>query len=143
MEVIMRHYLTRLALTALLAAGAIAGTAKAQALYGSIVGNVTDPQGGVLQGVSVTITNTGTGLKLEATTDDTGTYVFRNLLPGTYNMTLSHSGFKEMQQSDITVTAGNPKRVDAALQIGAAQETVTVTAEAATLRTEKSDISSE
>src|SRR5262245_60786088 len=143
MEVIMRPYLTRLALTVLLAAGALAGAAKAQALYGSIVGNVTDPQGGVLQGVSVTITNTGTDLKLEATTDDTGTYVFRNLLPGTYKMTLSHSGFKEMQQSDIIVTAGNPKRVDVALQIGAAQETVTVTAEAATLRTEKSDISSE
>src|SRR5215475_5543001 len=143
MEVIMRHYLTRLALTALLAAGALAGTAKAQALYGSIVGNVTDPQGGVLQGVSVSITNRGTDLKLETTTDDTGTYVFRNLLPGTYKMTLSHSGFKEMQQSDIIVTAGNPKRLDVALQVGGTQETVTVTANAATLQTEKADVSSE
>ncbi|MBO0861822.1 MAG: TonB-dependent receptor, partial [Chloracidobacterium sp.] len=139
----MRPYLTRLALVALLAAGALASAAKAQALYGSIVGNVTDPQGGVLQGVSVSITNIGTGLKLDATTDDTGSYVFRNLLPGTYKMTLSHSGFKEMQQSDIIVTAGNPKRMDIALQVGGTQETVTVTANAATLQTEKADVSSE
>jgi hypothetical protein len=139
----MRPFLTRLALAALLAAGSLAGAANAQALYGSIVGNVTDPQGGILRGVSVTITNTGTGLKLETTTDESGSYVFRNLLPGTYNMTLSHSGFKEMQQSDVIVTAGNPKRVDVMLQIGAAQETVTVTADAATLRTEKSDLSTE
>ncbi|HZF39588.1 MAG TPA: TonB-dependent receptor [Blastocatellia bacterium] len=139
----MRPFLTRFVLAALLAAGSLAGAANAQALYGSIVGNVTDPQGAVLHGVSVTITNTGTGLKLEAVTDETGSYVFRNLLPGSYNMTLSHSGFKEMRQSDITVTAGNPKRLDVTLQIGAAQESVTVTADAATLRTEKSDLSTE
>ncbi len=128
---------------ALLAAGLLTGAAKAQALYGSIVGNVADPQGAVLQGVSVTITNTGTGLKLETTTDETGSYVFRNLLPGSYDIRLSHTGFKEMRQAAIAVTAGNPKRVDVALQLGGAQESVTVTADAATLRTEKSDLSTE
>src|SRR5215470_1593923 len=101
----MRLFTTRLVLAALLAAGSLAGAANAQALYGSIVGNVTDPQGAVLQGVSVTITNTGTGLKLETTTDDTGSYVFRNLLPGNYDITLSHSGFKELRQSSIIVSA--------------------------------------
>jgi carboxypeptidase family protein/TonB-dependent receptor-like protein len=142
-EKIMRAFLTRLVVAAVLAAGSLAGVAKAQALYGSIVGNVTDPQGGVLHGVSVTITNTGTGLRLETTTDDTGSYIFRNLLPGTYDMTLSFRGFKETRQSGIVVTAGNPKRIDAALQIGGAQESVTVSAEAATLHTEKSDLTTE
>lgn len=116
---------------------------RAQVLYGSIVGNVTDPQGAVLQGVSVTITNTGTGLKLDTTTDETGSYVFRNLLPGTYNMTFSAKGFKQMEQADVIVTAGNPKRTDITLQVGAAQETVTVAADSATLRTEKADLSTE
>src|SRR5262245_38868666 len=139
----MQAFLTRFVLAAMLALGSMAGVANAQALYGSIVGSVTDPQGGVLQGVSVTITNTGTGLRVETTTDDTGNYIFRNLLPGTYSMTLSHGCFKELKQSDIVVTAGNPKRADATLQIGGAQETITVTADAATLKTEKSDISSE
>lgn len=139
----MRPFLTRFTLAAMLAIGLLAVTANAQALYGSVVGNVTDPQGAVLPGVTITITNTGTGLKVDAITDETGSYVFRNLPPGTYDMSLSLKGFKEMRQSSIIVTAGNPKRVDVALQIGAAQESVTVTADAATLKTEKSDLSTE
>lgn len=139
----MRHFLTRFVLAALLPLGSLTGVANAQALYGSIVGNVTDPQGGVLRGVSVTITNTGTGLKLDTVTDDTGSYVFRNLQPGAYDMTIAIVGFKEMRQAGIIVSAGNPKRTDVTLQIGAAQETVTVTADAATLRTEKADLSTE
>ncbi|HWQ35932.1 MAG TPA: TonB-dependent receptor [Blastocatellia bacterium] len=139
----MKPFLTRFILAALLATGLMAGVASAQVLYGSIVGNVTDPQGAALPGVSVTITNTGTGLKLDAVTDETGSYVFRNLLPGTYDLTLSAKGFKEMRQAGVIVTAGNPKRVDVALEIGAAQETVTVAADAATLKTEKADLNTE
>jgi carboxypeptidase family protein len=139
----MITFLTRIVLTALLAVGLLSGAANAQALYGSIVGNVTDQQSGVLRGVTITITNKGTGLKLEASTDETGSYIFRNLLPGEYDMKLAFSGFKEMTQSNLIVTAGNPKRVDVKLEIGTAQDTVTVTADAATLRTEKSDLSTE
>jgi outer membrane receptor protein involved in Fe transport len=139
----MRTLLTRFLVAVLLAGASLPGAANAQALYGSIVGDVTDPQGAVVSGVSVTITNTGTGLKLTAVTDENGSFVFHNLLPGTYDMALSAKGFKEMQQSAIIVTAGNPKRVDVALQIGTAQETVTVTASAVTLHTEKSDLSTE
>ncbi|HMV48876.1 MAG TPA: TonB-dependent receptor [Blastocatellia bacterium] len=130
-------------LVAFLAMGLASFRADAQVLYGSIVGNVTDPQGSVLPGVSVKITNTGTGLTLETTTDDTGSYVFRNLPTGNYNMTLSAKGFKELKQEAIVVTAGNPKRADAALQIGGTTESVTVTADAATLKTEKADLNTE
>lgn len=139
----MQPFLTRLVLAALLAVGLLASAANAQALYGSIVGNVTDPQGAALPGVSVKITNTGTGLTLDTVTDDTGSYIFRNLLPGTYDMTLAAKGFKELRQSGIIVTAGNPKRADVTLEIGTAQETISVTADAATLKTEKADISTE
>ncbi len=151
-EIIMRQTYFKLALSVkalgallavLLTVSLAPSLANAQALYGSLVGNVVDQNGAVLPGVSVTITNTGTGLKLETTTDETGSYVFRNLLPGAYDMSLSLKGFKEMRQSAITVSAGNPKRVDVALQLGAAQETVTVTADAATLKTEKSDLNTE
>ena len=128
---------------ALLTVGLASFRAEAQVLYGSIVGNVTDPQGAVMPGASVKITNTGTGLTLETVTDETGSYVFRNLQPGTYDMALTVKGFKEMRQSDIVVTAGNPKRTDITLQIGAAQESVTVTADAATLKTEKADLNTE
>ncbi len=137
------HLLKGLIFALLLATGLLTSRADAQALYGSIVGSVADPQGAVLPGVTVKITNTGTGLTLETTTDDTGSYVFRNLLPGTYDMTLQAKGFKELRQSEIMVTAGNPKRADASLQIGGATESVTVTADAATLKTEKADLNTE
>lgn len=139
----MRPFLTRYLLSVLLAVGVLAGAVQAQVLYGGIVGNVTDPQSAVLPGAVVKITNVGTGLELETTTDDTGSFVFRNLLPGTYDMVLTLKGFKELRQSGIIVTAGNPKRVDAQMQIGGAQETVTIMASAATLRTEKADLNTE
>ncbi len=142
----MRQTISKLAfalLALLLAVGVTPLNGTAQALYGSIVGTVSDPQGAVLPGVTVTITNVGTGLKLDTTTDDTGNYIFRNLLPGTFEMALAGKGFKETRQSSIFVTAGNPKRVDVSLQIGAATESVTVEADAATLKTEKSDLNTE
>ena len=139
----MRPFLTRFVLAVLLAVGTLANAVDAQVLYGSIVGNVTDQQGAALPGVTVTITNTGTSLKLETVADETGSYTFRNLPPGIYDMALSLKGFKELRQSAIAVTAGNPKRVDATLSIGATQETVTVEASAATLKTEKADLNTE
>ena len=139
----MQPILTRFVLAVLLAVGLLASAANAQILYGGIVGSVTDPQGAVLPGVTVSITNTGTGLKLDTVTDETGSYVFRNLQPGTYNLTFSGKGFKELQQSGLAVAAGDPRRTNVALQIGTAQETVTVTASAATLRTETTNLSTE
>src|SRR6187549_425995 len=68
--------------------------ADAQALYGSIVGNVTDAQGATVPGVTLTATNTGTALEVEAVTDGDGAYTFRNLLPGTYDVKAALTGFR-------------------------------------------------
>src|SRR5262245_45177163 len=75
--------------------------AGGQALYGSIVGIVTDVQGAVTPGVTVTATNTGTGLAVKAVTDTLGAYAIRNLLPGTYNLTATLSGFRSHEQKGI------------------------------------------
>jgi hypothetical protein len=144
---------SRLLATAVVFAGALvfilaaalltAPPLKAQVLYGGMVGNVTDPQGAVLPGVTVSITNVGTGLKLETVTDDVGNYVFRNLLPGTYEMTVSLTGFATLKQTDIVIMAGTPRRQDAKLALGTPTETVTVSAEAISLQTDTSDITAE
>src|SRR4051812_17953630 len=73
----------------------------AQALYGSIVGNVTDAQGATTPGVTLTATNTGTGLEVETVTDANGTYTFRNLLPGIYDVKASLTGFREHKQTGL------------------------------------------
>jgi hypothetical protein len=120
-----------------------APAAKAQALYGGLVGNVTDRQGAVMPGVTVTIVNVGTGLKVETFTDDMGNYVFRNLVPGTFEMTLSLEGFSTLRQTGIVVTAGTPRRQDARLEVGELTETLTVSSGAISLQTETSDVSAE
>ena len=74
----------------------------AQVLYGSIVGNVTDAQGAVTPGVTLTATNTGTALKVETVSDTDGAYTFRNLLPGTYDLAASLTGFREHRQTGIS-----------------------------------------
>jgi hypothetical protein len=126
---------------ALVAIGARA--AGAQALYGSIVGNVTDTQGATTPGVTLTATNTGTGLKLETVTDGDGAYTFRNLPPGTYDLSAALTGFREYRQTAIPVSAGNPVRVNVALEVGAMTETVEVTSNATLLQTDKADLSTQ
>ena len=117
--------------------------AHAQVLYGSIVGNVTDAQGGITPGVTLTATNTGTGLKVETVSDSDGAYTFRNLLPGTYDLTATLSGFREHRQTAIPVTAGNPVRVNVTLAVGAVSEVVQVISDTTLLQTDKADVSTE
>ena len=118
-------------------------TVDAQVLYGSIVGNVTDAQSGAVPGVIVTATNTGTGLKLETVTDADGSYTFRNLLPGTFDLTATLTGFREHRQTGIPVSAGNPVRVNIALAVGALTETVQVVSDTTLLQTDKADVHTE
>jgi hypothetical protein len=114
-----------------------------QVLYGSIVGTVTDAQGAVTPGVTLVAINTGTGLKVETQTDESGTYTFRNLLPGTYDLTATLAGFKEHKQSAIPVVAGNPVRINVTLVIGALEEVIDVVSESTLLQTEKADLNAE
>ena len=74
--------------------GYAARTASAQVLYGSIVGTLTDQTGAVVPKAQVTVTNTSTGLSRQATTDDAGYYSIPNLPEGTYDLSVTASGFK-------------------------------------------------
>jgi hypothetical protein len=139
--------LTRFLLKAALALAIIAALAplpaSAQALYGSITGTVTDPQGAAIPGATVTATNTGTGLQASAVTDKDGNYTFRNLLPGTYDLGATLQGFRELKQTGLRVSAGNPVRVELKLEVGTLAETVNVVSETTLLQTEKADLSTE
>ena len=136
------HHVLILALVAgaSLVMPAIAG---AQALYGSLTGSVTDNSGAAIPGVTITATNEGTGLTLDTVTDAEGLYTIRNVLPGSYQLTASLQGFKTFTQTAIPLTAGNILRVNAVLEIGALTESITVTTEAALLKTDKADVSVE
>jgi len=115
----------------------------AQTLYGSVTGTVHDPQGAALPGVTVTATNTGTALKLETVSDAAGNYTFRNMPPGSYDIAATLTGFKELRQTGLAVTAGNPIRLNLTLELGGVAETVDVIADTSILQVEKADLSTE
>jgi outer membrane receptor protein involved in Fe transport len=138
-----RWTLTLLRLSAIALASLWLGTATAhaQALYGTVTGQVMDDTGGAIPGATVTITNEGTGLELMGVTDATGTYTIRNVTAGTYTLRASLQGFKEFVQTGIPVTPGGIARINGRLEVGELTESVTVTTEAALLKTDKADVS--
>ncbi|MCC6163880.1 MAG: TonB-dependent receptor [Acidobacteria bacterium] len=119
----------------------VPASASAQALYGTIAGTVVDDSGAAIPGATVTVVNQGTGLEVNAVTDETGSYAIRNLQPGTYTLRASLQGFKEYVQTGVPVSQNDSVRVVARLEVGALTESVTVTTEAALLKTDKADVS--
>jgi hypothetical protein len=105
-------YLRRLCIAAALMMVA-AGSVQAQALYGSLVGNVVDDSGAIVPGATVTITHKETNQTREQSTPENGTYSFPNLAPGTYDVVVTLPGFKTFATRDITVNIGAIVRVDA------------------------------
>ena len=68
-------------------------SAHAQVLYGSLTGNVTDASGAAVPGVKVEVLNTATGVSRQGVTDERGTYLFSDLQPGTYKVTIAAPAF--------------------------------------------------
>jgi hypothetical protein len=120
--------------------GLCSSPASAQTFYGSIVGTVTDATGAVVQGATVTITNLGTNDVQAAKTDTAGDYRFVNLVPANYRVVVETSGFKRFERQSVEVVVDTTARVNAALQIGAATETVEVGTQAALLQTESGSL---
>ena len=127
----------------ILALALAAAPARAQLLYGSIVGNVKDAQGAVVPGATVTIVNKETNLTRDAVTDAEGNYTFSNVLAGPYDLKVSLTGFREAIRANVPVTIGQIARVDMTLELGTLTETVTVASEAQLLQTDKADVSTE
>lgn len=118
----------------------LSAAGSAQVLYGTLVGNVTDPQQAAVVGAVVKVVNAATGYTAETVTSDRGAYELRNIPPGVYDITITAPGFSTFEAKGISVTANNIGRVDAPLKVGAISEVVTVGAEALRLQTDKSDI---
>ena len=116
---------------------------QAQTTYGSIVGMVTDASGAAVPGAAVTVTNLGTNESHAIKSDAAGNYSAVNLLPATYKVTVEAANFKRNVRSAVTVAVGATVRLDVALQVGAATETVEVTTQAALLQTDSGTMSTQ
>jgi len=114
--------------------------AYAQAVYGSILGTVTDPQGAAVSGAKVTVTNQRKGTADTTTTNDSGNYSVTHLVPDIYTVRVEASSFKTAEQKDVTVNADAGSRADIQVQLGGTSETVEVTSEAPQLKTDRADV---
>ncbi|HTZ96846.1 MAG TPA: carboxypeptidase regulatory-like domain-containing protein [Terriglobales bacterium] len=109
-------------------------------LMGSITGRVSDPSGAVVPGALLTLQNLGTDVRQSATTNRDGLYAFPALMPGTYSIAASFSGFRDVQVL-VRVQVGNNTLQDIRLQVGASRDTVKVTGSAPLLRPTESSAS--
>src|SRR5438105_7202052 len=116
-------------------------SAFGQAVYGSILGTITDPSGAAVAGAQVTVTSVGKGTTAQATTNADGNYSVTHLIPDVYNVKAEAPGFKAFQTANVVVSADTGVRVDGQFQVGGAQETVEVTAETPQLKTDRADVS--
>src|SRR5688572_7963905 len=102
--------------------------AFAQAPTGQIGGRVSDSSGAVLPGVTITVTQTDTGLVRSVVSNETGVYAVPSLPVGPYRVEASLPGFRTFVQTGITLQVNASLVVDPVLPLGELNETITVTA---------------
>ena len=118
-------------------------SSRAQVLYGSVVGNVTDESGAVVPGATVRMINVGTGETRETATNDAGTYSFPDVPSGTYDIAVSKQGFKTSTTRGVVVSVDKVARVNAGLHVGEVSQTVEVTTQAPALQTDSAQVRAE
>jgi hypothetical protein len=111
-----------------------------QGLTGQLSGTVVDPSGAAVIGASVDIVNPLTGQTRAAKTSDGGRFVFTELLPGSFSLTVSVPGFKKHAEKNIVVSATERVTLpQITLEVGDVREIVSVTAEGARVQTESAE----
>jgi hypothetical protein len=120
--------------------GFVPYAAHAQGLTGQLSGLVTDSSGSALPGAAVNVRNVGTQVTRHVTADDRRAFVVADLLAGTYDVTVSLSGFKTYVQTGVALPANERLALRTiVLSVGEVTETISVTAEAARVQTQSSE----
>src|ERR1700737_3754650 len=104
----------------------LAGQGYAQVAGAMLTGTVTDSTRAAIPKAKVTITDVATGVVRTVETENAGTYIAPNLLPGTYDVSVTAPGFSTEVQSGITLTVGAKQILDIAMTIGQLSQTVNV-----------------
>ena len=111
---------------------------EAQFEAASVLGTVSDKNGGVIQGARIKLTNIDTGIVAEATTDANGNYEFPSVRIGTYKVTGEAPGFSMAVANDVRVNVSSRQRVDLTMSVGQVSESVEVSSAAPLVETETS-----
>jgi hypothetical protein len=118
-----------------------ASSCVAQAVNtGTVVGTVNDPSGAVVAGANLTLADSSTNTTRTTTTNDTGRYVFTNVPPGTYDLTVKHAGFSQFKATGLKVDVGQQMTVNVPLKVGGVSEEVVVQGAGIELQTQNATI---
>jgi hypothetical protein len=100
----------------------------AQSTTGSLTGVITDPQGAIVSGATVTLTNSETRVETRTTSNDQGEFVFPQVPPGRYSLGVEATNFKKALATDLVIEVGKASRTTVVLEVGSVTEQVTITA---------------
>lgn len=118
--------------------GAPAALLAQNASTAQLIGTVRDPQGAVIPGATVVITNASKGFSRSDTTDAQGSFHLLLLPPGSYSVSVKASGFTESLQQNVTLTVGEQAELPVTLKLGGVSEQVVVDASADVIETQRS-----
>jgi hypothetical protein len=106
---------------------------------GTITGTISDPANAVIPNASVTARNSESGAQYKTVTTPTGNYTLSQLPAGPYDLSIEAAGFNKFTQQGIRVQVAQAARIDIALQVGGATESITVNADAPLLKTDSGE----
>ena len=136
-----RICISRLLLLAGAALSAAGPAARAQAVFGTIFGTVTDASGAAVPKAKVTVVDPAKGTTVTVTSNDSGEFTVEHLIPDTYSVKIETNGFKTFEQKGLQVFADQSQKVVAALVVGSTGETVEVNADQVPqLKTDRADV---
>src|SRR6202041_1270789 len=107
----------------------------AQAVFGSIVGTVTDPTGAVVPNATVVVTDVSKGTSQTVQSNGSGNYSVSRLIPDTYTVKATAQGFDPAEADNVIISADTTPQVNLIFQTAGAQQTVNVTSAAPVLQT--------
>ncbi len=135
----LKRYGSRVAV--LFAACFIILAVPALAQEATVVGTVTDPSGAAVPNATIVLTNTETGVARTLPSSSDGQYVAPDLAIGRYTVHVTAAGFKAAEQKNLVLSVGDRTRIDFKLEVGSAQEQVTVEANAVAVQTDSGEVS--
>src|SRR5262249_1716443 len=115
--------------------------AGAQQFKASLTGIVTDAQGAVIPGVTITVTNTDTNVAAESVTDTNGVFSVKDVVPGQYKVSAALAGFKTFVREGIVLHTAETANIQVKLEVGKVEESVTVSAGLSEVETNQSVLS--
>ena len=103
----------------IIAASVLLAPAFAQLDRGTLTGTVTDATASVIPNASIVVQNTSTGVKYDTATNTSGQYTLPNLPAGSYRITVTYTGMKQLVRNGLDLGATQVLRVDLVLEVGA------------------------